>query len=136
MNLLQREAHNHFNKRVATVDPLRVAPFTVKTLDPANVDNDKKLFYSRVDSEVVAELIKNILTDDEYSKLMFKSNKFTFQNDATGNERIDDLGLLKLLFDCIVPNVFVGVKVLCQNLEATKLHPYQNNVNALHTDME
>ena len=102
MNLLQREAHNHFNKRVATVDPLRVAPFTVKTLDPANVDNDKKLFYSRVDSEVVAELIKNILTDDEYSKLMFKSNKFTFQNDATGNEGIDDLGLLKLLFDCIV----------------------------------
>ena len=78
MNILQREYHRRFSKRFATVDTLPVAPFTVTTLDPANVDDDKKLFYSRMDSQVVAELIRNILTDAEYSKLMLKKNMFTF----------------------------------------------------------
>ena len=70
MNLLLNEAHKRFRKPVATVDPLPAAPFTVTTLDPANVDDNKKIFYSRVDSQVVAELIKSTLTDAEYSKLM------------------------------------------------------------------
>ena len=89
MNLFKYEAHKRFIKLVATVDPLPAAPFTVTTIDPANVDNNKKLFYSRVDSQVVAELIKNILTEDEYSKLMLKKNIFTFQDDTTFNERIE-----------------------------------------------
>ena len=66
MNILQRESHKHFSNQVAKVDPLLEAPFTVTTLDPVNVE----LIYSWVDSKVVAELIKNILTDAEYSKLM------------------------------------------------------------------
>ena len=61
---------------------------------------------------------------------------FTFQDDTTGNEIIDGPCLLKLLFNCIDPNVVVGVKFLCQNFKATKLHPYQNNVDAMLTDME
>ena len=73
MNLLQRESHKRFINLVSTVDLLTTAPFTVKTLDPENVDADKKLFYSRVDSQVVAELIKNMLTDAEHSKLMLKN---------------------------------------------------------------
>ena len=65
-------SHKHFSKTVATVDPLPVALFTVTSLDLSNVEKYKKLFYSRVDSQVVAELINNIFTDDEYSKLMLK----------------------------------------------------------------
>ena len=61
---------------------------------------------------------------------------FTFQDDTTVNERIYGPCLLKLLFDCINQNVVVGVKVFCQKLEAIKLHPYQNDVNAMLTDME
>ena len=125
-----------FSNPVAIVDPLPAAPFTVTTLDPANVDANKKLFYYQVDSQVVAELIKNVLTDAEYSKLMLKNIMFTFQDDTTGNEKIDRLCLLKLLFDHINPNVVVGVKVIYQNLKVTKLHPYQNNVDAVLTDME
>ena len=136
MNLLQHKAHKRFRKPVATVDPLPEAPFTVMTLDPANVDDDKKLIYSRVDSQLFAELIKNILTDAEYSKLMLKKNMFTFQDDTTGNKIIDGPCLLKLLFYRINPNVVVGVEILCQKREATKLHPYQNDVDDMLTDME
>ena len=82
------------------------------------------------------ELIKNILTDAKYSKLMLKNNMFTFQDDTTGNKIIDGPCLLKLLFDRIDPNFVVGVEVLCRKLEATKLHPYQNYVYAMLTDME
>ena len=136
MNPLQCKSHKCFRDLVATDDPLPAAPFTVKTLDPVNGNDDKKLFYSRVDSQVFSELINNILTDAEYSKLMLKNNMFTFQGDTTGNEIIDDLCLLKLLIDCIDPNVVVGVEVICQKLEATKLDPYQNDVDAMLTDIE
>ena len=136
MNLLQRESHNRFRNPVATVDTLPTDLFTVTILDPSNYDANKKLFYSRVDSQVVAELSKIILTDAEYSKLMLKKNMFTFQDDTTGNERIDGPCLLKLLFDRIDPNVVVGVKVLRQKLDVTKLHPYQNDVDAMLTYME
>ena len=120
MNLLQRKAHKHFNIPGATFDLLSAAPFMVTNINPANVTANKNLFYYRVDSQVVIELIKNILTDAEYSKLMLKTNMFTFQDDTTGNEIIDGLCLLKLLFYCINPNFAVGVKVLRQKLEAKK----------------
>ena len=136
MNLLQREANKHFSDLIATDDHFPAAPFTVTPLDPANDDNEKDILYSWVDSQVVAELIKNILTDAEYSKLMLKKNMFTFQDDTTGKKMIDGPCLLKLLFDCIDQNVVVGVEVLYQKLEATKIHPYQNDVNAMLTDME
>ena len=61
---------------------------------------------------------------------------FTFQDDTTGNEIIDGPCLLKLLFDCMDPNVVVVVKVLREKLRATKLHPYQNYVDAMLTDTE
>ena len=123
-----------FSKLVATVDPFPEDPFMVSTLDPFNVDDNKKLFYSRVDSQVIVELINNILTNAEYSKLMLKKNMFNFQDDTTGNKRIDGQCLLKLLFDRIDSYVAVGVEVALS--EATKLHPYQNNVDAMLMDME
>ena len=70
MNLLQCQAHKRFSKPIATVDSLTAAPFTVTALEPASVDDNKKIFYYWVDPKVVAELIKNILIDAEYSKLM------------------------------------------------------------------
>ena len=87
-------------------------------------------------SQVVVELIKNILTDAEYSQLMLKNNMFTFQDDTTVNERTDGPFLIKLLFDRIDTHVVVWVKALRQNLKATKLHPYQDDVDAMLTDME
>ena len=67
---------------------------------------------------------------------MSKKNMLTFQDDTTGNKRIDGLCLLKLLFDRIDTNVVVGVKFLSRNLKSTKIHPYQNDVDAMITDME
>ena len=62
-------------------DALPPTPFKVTQLDPANDPAHKELFYSRVDSQVVAELINNILTDAEYSnpsRIVFKRKNTHF----------------------------------------------------------
>ena len=70
MNRLQREAHKRYSNAIAEGDELPPTPFKVTQLDPSKNHDHKELFYLRVDSQVVAELIKNILTDAEYAKLI------------------------------------------------------------------
>ena len=89
MNRLQREAHKRYINAIAEGDVLPPTPFKVTQLDPANNPDHKELFYLRVDSQVVADLIKNILPDAEYTKLMLKSSIFTFEGDTTGIDLID-----------------------------------------------
>ena len=89
-----------------------------------------------MDSQVVAELIKNILTDAEYAKLIFKRSIFTFEDDTTGIDLIDGPCLLKLLMDRVDPNIVIGIEVLCAKLESVKLHSFGNKVDAMLTDME
>ena len=80
MNRLQLEAHKRYSNAITEGDVLPPTPFKVTQIDPANSPDHKELFYSRVDSQVVAELIKNILTDAEYAKLMMKRSIFTFED--------------------------------------------------------
>ena len=89
-----------------------------------------------MDSQVVAELIKNILTDAGYAKLMLKRSIFTFEDDTTGIDLIDGPCLLKLLMDRVDPNIVIVIKVLRTKLEFVKLHSFGNNVDSMLTDME
>ena len=68
-----------------------------------------------MDLQVVAELIKNILTDAEYAKLMIKRSIFMFEDDTTRIDLIDGPCLLKLLMDRVDPNIVIGIEVLCAN---------------------
>ena len=56
MNIMKRKDRQSFRNLFAEVDPMLAAPFTVRTLDPSNVDADKKLFYSQVDLQMVAHI--------------------------------------------------------------------------------
>ena len=118
MERLQREAHKRYSNEIAEGDELPLTPFVVTALDPANNNDDKAKFYSRVDSQVVADLIKNVLTNADYAKLMLKKSISTFEDDATGIDFIDDPCLLKLLMDRVDLNIVVGIEVLCAKLES------------------
>ena len=59
---LQREAHKRYINAIAEGDALPPTPFKVTQLYPDNNPGHKELFDLRVDLQVVAELIKNILT--------------------------------------------------------------------------
>ena len=63
MDSLQREAHKNYNNSIVEGDALPPTPFKVTQRDPANNPGHQELFYVRVDSQVVADLIKNIFTD-------------------------------------------------------------------------
>ena len=78
MDCLQQEAHKLYSTEIAEGDALPPTPLKATQLDPANDPAHKELFYSRVDLQVVTELIKNILTDAEYAKLMLKRIIFLF----------------------------------------------------------
>ena len=136
MDLLQRESHKRYSNAIAEGDTLPPTTLKVTQLDPANNPDNKELFYSRVDSQVFVELIKNILTDAEYAKLMLKMSLFTFEDDTTGIDLIDDPSLLKLLMDRVDPNIVIGIEVLHAKLESLKLHYFGNNVDAMLKDME
>ena len=69
-----------------------------------------------MDLQVVTELIKNILTDAEYAKVMLKRSIFTFEDDTTGIDLIDGLCLLKLLMYRVNPNIFIGIEVFARSL--------------------
>ena len=124
MDRFQREAHKRYSTAIAEGDVLPPSPFKVTQLDPANDPTHKELFYSRVDSQVVMELIKNILTDAEYAKLMLKRSIFTFEDDTTGIDLIDGPCLLRLLMDRVDPNIVSGIEVLRAKLESVKLHSF------------
>ena len=89
MDCLQREAHKRYSNAIAEDDALPPTPFKVTQLYPANNPVHKELLYLWVDLQVVAELIKNILNDAEYTKLMLKRSIFTFEDDTTGIDLID-----------------------------------------------
>ena len=59
-----------------------------------------------------------------------------FEDDTTGIDLIDGPFLLKLLMDCVDPNIVIGIKVLRANLESVNLHSFGNNIDAMLTDME
>ena len=109
MDRQQQEAHKRYSTEIAEGDALPPNPFKVTQLDPANDPAHKELFYFRVDLQVVAELIKNILTGAEYAKLMLKRSIFTFEDDTTGIDLIDGPCLLKLIMDCVDPNIVIGI---------------------------
>ena len=69
---LQRAAFARYNTALALGDPIPPAPFTMRTLDPGNVADNKKQFYLRVHCTVVAHIIKNGLLVQGYSDLLLK----------------------------------------------------------------
>ena len=75
---LQRAAFARYDTALALVAPIPPAPFTMRTLDPGNVSDDKKQFFLRVHCNVVAHITKNGLSVQGYSDLLLKKDKFAF----------------------------------------------------------
>ena len=134
---LQRLAHARFATELTENQPVPVGPWTSRVLDPANDPADKITFYDRVHSNVVTELLKNILTSTGFSKVIQgKKDEITFTCPATGNEKIDGPCLLYLLFDRVDPSLVVSMESLREQIETAKLHKFKNNVDELLSYIE
>ncbi len=136
MKDVQRSAHGRFSTALSTTDPIPVGPFTSRSIDPANNNNDKKVFYDCVNASVLAKLIENVLTTIGFQDLLLQKDMFTFTNNATGEIHFDGPTMLKIILTQIDPDTIVGMDTLKAQLESMKLHEYGNDVAKMLTSMQ
>ena len=110
---LKRLAHARFATELTENQVIPGGPWTSRVLDPANDPADKITFFDRVHSNVVTELLKNIVTSTGFLKVIQgKKDQITFTCPSTGNEKIDGPCLLYLLFDQVDPSLAVSTEAL------------------------
>ena len=110
LEMVQRTAFSLFGTALAPADLIPEQPWTTVILDPANVAGDKLKFYDRVNSNVVMENIKNILTPGGWDDLMLQHPKFSFVNvDSTKN--YDGPTMMKVLLEDIEPSSSVIIEL-------------------------
>jgi flagellar biosynthesis chaperone FliJ len=136
LETLQRNALARFDTAIGKDEKIPAAPHGKRTLDPANVDADKVTFYDRVDSNVVAEWLKNVLDDISFARLLLKKTVFSFVDAATGTVSFDGPLMLKIALSKLDPNVVVGIELLRQKLETIRLHTFKNNVDEMCDEIE
>ena len=132
----QRQAHNRYSTALAETDPIPTDAWKTRNIDPAANNDDKKSFYDRVHSQVVAEWLRNVLTSEDYEKLMRKKKHFTFTDDTTGVEAYDGPTMLLLTFRLVEPNTIVGVETLRAKLKKLRMHMVNNDVNQACDEIE
>ena len=72
----------------------------------------KSLFYDRMDSNVFAEWLKNVIDDVSFTRLLLKRNAFSFVDVTTGTVSFDGPIMLKIALSKLDPNVIVGIELL------------------------
>ena len=133
---VQREAFRRFSTAIDEADPIPATPWKKETLDPATVAADQKTFYRRVDSNVVTEIIKGMLTPKGWADLLLEKKKFTFTDDTSGVETYDGPAMLKVLLEEIDPTSSVNIEIHRTAIEQARLHNYDNNVTEMIKDIE
>lgn len=126
---VERQAHATFQTRLSEADVIPTK--SVRTIDPANVEADKETFYDRVDSNIIARLLKNTVTREGYESLLLQKDHFAFPDPASGVVKYDGPTMLKILIDKIEPDNVLGLEIWRRKLATMKLHEHGNDVNKL-----
>ncbi len=105
-------AHTRFANPIIHPSPIPTGPFTARDIDPESTAADRPIFYSRVDSAVVAKLIENCLTPAGWADLMLCKDQFSFVDQTTGEIFFDGPTMLKLIYLKVDPDTLVGMESL------------------------
>ena len=135
LELVQRDAFKRYSNPLAITDPIPAGPFALKAIDPANNNADKDTFYKRVDSQVVAESVKNFMHEEDYAKLLLKKKDFSF-TDSNGAEKLDGPIMLWFVLNRINPSIIVGVEKYRKKLQNLRMHMVKNDVNEMCDKIE
>ena len=133
---VQREAFRRFGTALDEADPIPPQPWSKTTLDPGANAADKATFYQRVNSGVVSENIKGLLSPKGWEDLMLEKAKFTFTDVTAGVETYDGPCMLKVLLEEVDPTTSVNIELHRQAIEQAKLHAYDNSVTEMIKDIE
>jgi len=96
---------------------------------------DKKIFFSRVRSQIINKFIRSHFSDATIHNLELHCSKFEW-TDSLGNMMEDEATMLKLLFDEIKPTVKTGVKEFRTIITTATASKYKENVADMLNDMQ
>ena len=133
---VQRAAIERYSAPLAVGAAIPDGPFQIRDLDPAANENDKKAFYLRVHSQVVATVIKNGLTAVGFQDLMLQKKKFSFRHPTTGEIEFDGPTMMFLIFQKTQPSTIVGLDSYLKKLENCKAGDHSNDIDKMLTYME
>ena len=136
--VLQRQAIARYGTALAAGAPIPAGPWSARELvNPKDNQAEREVFYSRVHSQAVATFLQNIVTPAGYAKVIQGMlDQISFICPTTGTRFIDGPCLLYLLWDRIDPSLAVNVENLRADIEGTRLHKFDNNVDLMLTDIE
>lgn len=125
--------NNVFHSRTSTTLPTGQNPIMF-TIDPANNNDDKVIFYKRVRANLIGLRIIGSLTPSALASLKLKESTYLWISD-TGEEFYDGPTMLQICVEKVNPNTRVGVAHLKENLRNSKLANYDNNVRDMTDKM-
>ena len=132
---IQREAFRRHGTPVAETDPLPALPWIKTDLTPATDAAHKVTFHRRVDSNVVQENIKGLLTAKGWQDLLLEQRSFTF-TDSSGEDWYDGPTMCKVLLEQVDPTSAINLEMHRHSIESVKLQAFNNNVTEMVKDIE
>ena len=134
---VRREAYKRYVGDLAHNAALPQGPYVMQQLDPENSMADRATFYKQVDANVVHQLMVNSITATGYSNVIQgHEDEISYTCPVTGSIVVDGPSLLHLIWQKVDPSLTVNVETLRAKIESTKLHTYENNVDAMLTEIE
>jgi len=122
---------------VAEGKAFSAALFIYRSLvDPGTDADEKAIFHYQVHFHDVAEWVKSMLTDSSYNTLLCRKSKFVFIDKNSGQESYGGPIMLYIILGEIGSSVFIGAKVICNELKNLRMHDIRNDVDFIADRIE
>ena len=133
---IQKAVLKIWGDMTANYDTALPVSFVVQELNNIDANEDeKKTFYQRVKSEMIAKRVENSVTAASWKTLMLRKKDFTWTNNTTGEVHIDGGTLLYILLNTINPSTRVSVSGLKIKISKATLVAFGHNVIDMLNDM-
>lgn len=131
---VKQQALKLWGNKNATLDTPFPGVLEVQNLDPANDENDRKLYFLQVRSRMIAKRIEGSITPASWNSLLQKSKDFAWMR-SNGNIEYDGPTMLKIIIATINPTTRVGVSDVTLEIQNARLNKYNFDVKLLLDDM-
>ena len=99
----------------------------MQTLDPANNQEYRAMFYKRVRSKMISQALEGHCNQVSWNKIMNKKKYFTWY-ETSGEIFYDGLMICKIVMDICNPETKVGVQVLRNKIAETKSATFKHKI--------
>ena len=129
LTLVKAQAAKTWHDYTATTTTPFPTDMVQSTIDPADSSkpNDKRAFFRRVRSKMIAKRIENSISTVSWKTLFSKRKHFTWTH-TNGNASYDGPTMLQILVSGINPSTRVGVSDLKSLIQSTRLVQFHYNV--------